>query len=244
MNGNNPTNSRSPSGKAAHPGQRAGHQDRTRTTLLDAAEELFADRSFYGVSVRDITNHAGTRLAAVSDCFGGKESLFAEVLLRRLHPLNADRRTRLAALPTAGPRTRRLRALIDAFAEPMLRRAGESAGWRHYFRLTAQLANTNQPVLRLVAEDYNAIATEFIEHLRLIFPGADQVAVHDAYLYLVAVTVNTFAATARLDSLTHGRLHAADLARRYASLRPFLEGGVTRLVGSRPPPQATSPSGS
>jgi len=217
---------------ALHGGVRAARQERTRTRLLDAAEELFAERGFYGVGVRDITNHAGTRLAAVNDSFGGKENLFAEVLRRRIHPLNTARRARLADVPRSGPRARRLHAVIDAFARPMLDCA-ENPGWQHYFRLTAQLANTRQPALILVAEDFNSIAADVIGQFRAIFPDADEVALHDAYLYLVAATTNTFADTGRLDSLTQDRLHADDLHDRYASLLPFLGGGITRLATTR-----------
>ena len=41
--------------------------------ILDAAESLFADRGYFGVSVREITDAASTRLAAVNYHFGTKE---------------------------------------------------------------------------------------------------------------------------------------------------------------------------
>ena len=63
---------------------RAVNRAALRDRLLDSAEELFAARGYFGVSVRDITEHAGTRLAAVSEQFGGKEALFRAVLVRRI----------------------------------------------------------------------------------------------------------------------------------------------------------------
>lgn len=79
-------------------GARQANRARLREDLLDAAEELFADGGYYGVSVRDITERAGTRLAAVSDHFGGKENLLRDVLRRRVEPLNAERRRSLGEL--------------------------------------------------------------------------------------------------------------------------------------------------
>lgn len=213
-----------------------GSRDATRverqTRLLDTAEELFADRGYFGVSVRDITDRAGTRLAAVSDQFGGKEGLFQAVLARRIQPLNQDRRARLETLPARGTRDRRLRALIDAFTEPMRQLSGDT-GWDNYFRLVAQLANSGHPIGRLIVDDFNAIATDFITHLHTLFPDADDAAIHDAYLHLVAATMHTYSYNLRLDSLTAGRLHTRDIEDRHHALLRFVEGGIIHAVTKR-----------
>jgi AcrR family transcriptional regulator len=205
---------------------RDANRERLRGRLLDSAEELFADRGYFGVGVRDITVHAGTRLASVSDQFGGKEGLFRAVLQRRIQPLNEDRRARLARLPARGSRARRLRALIDAFTEPMRQRAGDP-GWDNYFRFIAQLANSGHPIRLIIAEDFNTIAAEFITALRGLFPNADEAAIHDAYLHLVAATLHTYSNNKRLDSLTAGRMHTRDIDDRHHALIRFAEGGIS-----------------
>jgi hypothetical protein len=150
-------------------------------------------------------------------------------LLRRIQPLNDDRRALLAALPARGARARRLRALIYAFTEPMRQRAGDP-GWDNYFRFIAQLSNSGNPIGRLIAEDYNAIAADFVSHLRAIFPAADEAAIHDAYLHLVAATMHTYSNNLRLDSLTEGRMHTHDIDARHHALLRFAEGGITALL--------------
>lgn len=55
----------------------------TKDKILDAAEELFAERGYYGVSIRDITRHAGVELALANYHFGPKEDLFRHVIARR-----------------------------------------------------------------------------------------------------------------------------------------------------------------
>ncbi|MDA2890638.1 TetR/AcrR family transcriptional regulator [Mycolicibacterium sp. BiH015] len=211
---------------------RDANRERLRNRLLDSAEELFAERGYFGVSVRDITDHANTRLASVSDQFGGKESLFRAVLLRRIQPLNDDRRARLAALPARGSRARRLRALVDAFTEPMRQRAGDP-GWDNYFRFIAQLSNSGNPIRRFIADEFNAIATDFIAALRALFPAADEAAIHDAYLHLVAATLHTYSNNMRLDSLTQGRMHTHDIDERHDALTRFAEGGIIALATAR-----------
>jgi AcrR family transcriptional regulator len=52
----------------------------TRTRLLEAAGEVFADAGFRAATVRDICSRAGANVAAVNYYFGDKERLYAEVL--------------------------------------------------------------------------------------------------------------------------------------------------------------------
>lgn len=58
-------------------------QDATRERVLDAAEELFAERGYHGVSVREITNAAGSNLSAINYYFGSKKNLYLEVFRSR-----------------------------------------------------------------------------------------------------------------------------------------------------------------
>lgn len=59
----------------------------TREQILEAAWDLFAERGFEDVSVRDVTNAAGVNLASVSYHFGGKDGLIQETVKRCLNPL-------------------------------------------------------------------------------------------------------------------------------------------------------------
>ena len=89
----------------------------TKTTILDAAEALFADQGFAATSLRQLTTAAGVNLAAVNYHFGSKEELAKAVLRRRIEPINAERHRRLDQL--SRPAT--LEQIIRAFVEPVLR---------------------------------------------------------------------------------------------------------------------------
>jgi AcrR family transcriptional regulator len=52
----------------------------TRQALLDHGADVFAERGFDGASVREITRRAATNQAAINYHFGGKESLYREIL--------------------------------------------------------------------------------------------------------------------------------------------------------------------
>ena len=72
----------------------------TKDRLLDAAEELFAERGYDDVSIRDLAAAADVNLAAVNYHFQGKENLYHEVIRRRF---SVQRDATLASLAKAAP---------------------------------------------------------------------------------------------------------------------------------------------
>lgn len=197
-----------------------------RERLLDVAEELFAEKGFHGTSVRDITEHAGMRLAAVNYHFGTKEELFRDVMLRRAEDLNRDRLRRLCAIPKSGSVAKRVEAVVRSFVEPVLDRAVESAGFRNYAALVAQVSSSRLWVLLLVADPINAVALEYVKELGHAFPAAGQPALHHAYQLMLSSTLYTFSDNLRLDSLTRGALHSNDFRSLSESLVTFVTAGI------------------
>ena len=85
---------------APEPASQATRSPKDR--LLDAAEDLFAERDFDDVSVRELAAAAGMNVAAVNYHFQGKENLYHQAILRRF----AGQRDRtLAGLQTLLERT-------------------------------------------------------------------------------------------------------------------------------------------
>ncbi len=66
----------------------------TRTEILDVALELFADKGFYGVSIRDVARATGVGVSALYHHFPSKEELFEAVVF-------GD--ARVGSKPTLGP---------------------------------------------------------------------------------------------------------------------------------------------
>lgn len=120
----------------------------SRERLLDAAETLFADFGFNGVSVRQIVERAGVNLGAIPYHFGTKENLFKEVLLRRATPLREERKRRLDALSPDAP----LEDVLTALLEPAFRANRENQAFR---RLLGRASMDPAPeVRRLLVEIY------------------------------------------------------------------------------------------
>lgn len=90
--------------------------------ILDAAEKLFAEKSFDGVSLRAITAEAGVNVAAVNYYFGSKDSLLLAVFKRRAQDLNRERLKLLAEVErAAGEAAPPLRDIVHALLAPSIR---------------------------------------------------------------------------------------------------------------------------
>lgn len=108
-----------------------------RERLLDAAEELFAAKGYYGASMRAITGRAGVELGLANYHFGTKDELYRQVVLRRAPIMAADLERALVDARAEGS----LAAIYSAFARTHLMRLhDEVTGWRHYMRLAADIA--------------------------------------------------------------------------------------------------------
>jgi AcrR family transcriptional regulator len=122
-----------------------------RVRLLDAAEQLFADGGFNGVSVRQIVKRAGVNLGGIPYHFGTKENLFKEVILRRARPLREERRRLLNELFASNPNPS-LEEVIWVLLEPAFRTNRDNEAFR---RLLGRASMDPAPeVRRLMKEIY------------------------------------------------------------------------------------------
>jgi AcrR family transcriptional regulator len=83
---------------------------RTRLAILDAALDLFADKGFFGTSLRDVAKAVGVRESALYNYFPSKDALF-EALIVHDHHGKAERLSSLTDAPITD-----VRALLEQVA--------------------------------------------------------------------------------------------------------------------------------
>lgn len=74
--------------------------EETAARILDAAEELFAERGYRGASLRDVALRVGLRIPSLYNHFPSKDALYAAVLARGIGPV-VELLTALARAPEA-----------------------------------------------------------------------------------------------------------------------------------------------
>jgi AcrR family transcriptional regulator len=213
----------------------------TRERILDAAEKLFAERGFYGVSIRDVTGAAEVDVALVAYHFGNKQGLLEAVFLRRAADLNDERLALLdGVLAQEGRRAPRLEDIIDAFTRPLLDRSTRgSAGWKSYFALIAEINNSPEFGGVLMTRFFDPVVHRFIEAIRRVLPHCDDRDLYWAYHFLSGALTLTFAETGRIDKLSGGVCRSSDLASVHERLVPYCAAGFRALCGSGRAPAAT-----
>jgi len=96
--------------------------------LVTAAEELFAQRGFEAVSVRDITKGADMNIASVNYHFGSREGLVATVMSRHLTPTFEERIALLERVErSGGPERVLLEGIFDGWVRPVLNQVKRSS---------------------------------------------------------------------------------------------------------------------
>jgi AcrR family transcriptional regulator len=202
--------------------------------LLDAAERLFAQRGYHGVSIRDITEAAAADVALVNYHFGTKRALLTRVFERRAEILNRERMERLEAVRPGPDGSLDLETVINAFMEPLIERSARGGrGWKSYFALIAQVNNSPELSV-LMTRHFDPVVHKFIDVLSSALPGTDLRDVYWGYHFLTGALTLTFAETGRLDKLSGRLCRSNDLDSVRVRFAPFMAAGFAALARRRP----------
>ena len=206
-------------------------QPTKRDRILDAAEALFAERGYDGVTLRQIASEAGVDVALASYHFGKKLDLFNAVFERRAEALN---RSRLEALrqvqQTSSPAFPTVEQIIEAFLRPLeLTQENADPGWRHYLALIAYVNNSTYWGKQMMSKLFDDLVQEFIEALRGALPGASDEDLYWCYHNLSGALTLTFAQTERIDTLSKGKCLSSDFQAAYDHMIPFVAAGFRQV---------------
>lgn len=118
--------------------------------------------------MRHITREAGVNLAAVNYYLGDKETLYLEVLRRRLEAVNRERLTRLAeAESEAHGASVDLGSLLEMFAGPLFALHAETPGGVHGARLIGRSLVEPLPFMeKFLADELEPVLARFAQAIR------------------------------------------------------------------------------
>ncbi len=200
----------------------------TKTSLLDAAEKLFAALGVERASLRAITQEAGANLAAVHYHFGSKEGLVREVFARRLAPLNRDRLEMLDEVERRYPVTPPLREVLTAFLEPALRMIQRERGGHEFARFVCRTFSEADDANRtLVLEQFREVAARFHKALGAALPELPAADLFWRFHFMVGSMVHTAGLGYLVHHTSDGLCDPMDVDGAVQRLTDFLEGGFS-----------------
>ncbi len=195
-----------------------------RKRIIDAAEEVYAERGLDGASVRSLTDRAGARLGSISELFGGLNELPRIVIERRHAEIVADRRTRIEAFESPA-----MAQVIEAYAMPLIERASADPGWKAYSRVWAQLICTFSWDKKL-GDAVETDADEFIERILAADPRLTRRQAVWTFIFLIGSVGAICADNGRIDRLSDGRFSSSDFDLITQKLVPYLTGGIEAML--------------
>jgi TetR/AcrR family transcriptional regulator, regulator of cefoperazone and chloramphenicol sensitivity len=166
-------------------------QDDTRTKLLDAAGQVFAESGFQAATVREICARAGVNIALVNYHFGDKLELYTEVLR---HSVGASGNGVInQAMASTAPPQEAFRELIHAMLLRVCR--GDRPGW-HFQLMMHEFAQPTPAMASVIDETMRPVYDRFRELIGLMLglPPADD-----------KVRLSTHSVIAQVVHYAHGR---------------------------------------
>lgn len=213
-------------------------QPDTKTSLLDAAESLFAELGIDGASLRAITTRAGVNIAAANYHFGSKDALLRAVVARRMRPVNQQRIDALDAVEAeavsrgdAPP----LESVVRAFVAPILQSCAKMPdGGRTFAQLCGRVLMGHDERLRAVVhEELTEIITRFVAAFSVALPHLEPAELMLRIHFTVGAMAHAVAGRDMLDQVFGDRIDVDDLEaiteRLVAFLTPALAAPPTAL---------------
>ena len=206
---------------------------KTKERILDAAEQLFAERGFDGVSLRRIIGEAKVNLAAVHYHFHSKEGLLDAVFARRIETVNQERMAWLDRVEAAaGGRPIPVEQILEILLVPVVRLVRDPSRngptfCRIFGRLLAE-GGTRLPVL--FKKHMGESLRRFLPVMQQALPDLQAVELFWRLHFVMGAMSHTLRASQVFQVLSGGVMDPCDLEGGARRLIPFLAAGLRSPV--------------
>lgn len=220
----------SPVRRTRVPNHKARVREESIARILDAAEQLFAEFGYHGVTLKDVAARVGISSTLIHYHFKGKESIFEAVWARRA-PISA--RNRLEAMrryaEAAGDKITvegALHAWIDTDLNMQLEEAEQ---WTAFGKIAAQANSAAGWGAEKMTKYFNPVVLALIELLKKAMPDCDEQTIFWGYHFLSGAMTHNMARTQRLDELSHGLCSSSDFESIRKHMAKFMAAGFQAI---------------
>ena len=228
-----PTRDETRSPRAANRDRPNSRGDTTRQIILEAAEQLFAQRGIAAVPLRDVGLAAGQRNnVAVQYHFGDRESLLVAITSYRA-AISEQVRTEILADLLAQGQPLNVRDLVRAF---ILSLAGHLKQGNYYLAFLSRYITERGGYTGLEGTLTTSTVTTMITLLYRLLPDYPQAILFERWMIMMTCTVHTLA---RYQTAKQSGKLTAPLEQLLDDLQNFLAAGIET---SPHPPAAKTPN--
>ncbi len=186
--------------------------DQTRSSILEAAERLYADRGFADVTLRDIVAAAGVNLAAVNYHFGSKDELIAELFVTRSLATNRERLNELKLAEEKGGGRAGIDSILRALVGPTLRGClGPDRERSTAARFMIRASIESVPPIRRIKNREIDHLRKFAAAMRRSLPAVSEVDLYWGLHFALAMAHQTIRDSERLTKLSEGSCDLNDV---------------------------------
>jgi AcrR family transcriptional regulator len=213
---------------------RAEQRAATEKLILDTAEDLFSQRGYFGVTIKDVADAMGIHPALIHYYHAGKKALFDAVFQRRVDYAVATRTAGLDAYEAeAGDHPTvegALRAYYDGAFDVYIR--GDE-GWRNFGRIFAQVNNAPGYGAEKMDTYFDPLVLRLIELLQKALPDADPRDLFWAFQFTSGAYTLILSRTGRIDRLSDNLCVSDDFEAVQERFVTFMAAGFDALYRSR-----------
>ena len=205
----------------------------TKERILDAAEQLFAERGFDGVSLRRIIAQAKVNLAAVHYHFHSKEALLDVVFARRIETVNQERLAwldRCEAAAAGCPLS--VEQILEILLVPVVRLVRDpSRNGPTFCRLFGRLLAEGGSRLPVIFKKHMGESLgRFLPAMQQALPDLPAMELFWRLHFVMGAMSHTLRAPMVVHALSGGAMDPADLEGGVRRLIPFLAAGLRSPV--------------
>lgn len=197
--------------------------ERTRKSIIKAAEKIYAQSGFRAMTLRDVTSDAGVNLASVNYHFGSKSDLMREVIRRNIEPINQERLARLDALISQHrPAPVPLSGLFDALFRPLFEHAAKS----RLPQLVGRILTEPADFMRSLHKEFFAeLSARFLAELHRSCPRLSEEELQYRFFLSTSTMIGSVIEQVRLENISHGKLNGQNTDLLVQQLTSFVVSG-------------------
>ncbi|CAA6692763.1 MULTISPECIES: TetR/AcrR family transcriptional regulator [unclassified Lentimonas] len=202
--------------------------DKTRCDIMRAAEQLFAEKGFRAMTLRDVTREAQVNLAAVNYHFGSKQKLMLAVIRNRFEPINVERLKQLDALIAEhAPESVPVHAIFGALFRPLFESASSETGVDDGLMQMIGRAITEPAdfISTIHKELFTELSLRFMAELQRSCPHLSAVAHHYRFFFAISTMIGAIIEQVLLENLSEGTLDPTDFDTLVEELITFTVAG-------------------